>query len=217
MNRCASHPPASKRTALGLLLAFIAIWGLLAIRPWYREDWLLENVIVFLAVPGLVLGYFRRPLSTVSYVMIFLFLALHEIGAHYTYAEVPYDSWWTFLTGHSFNASVGWERNHFDRLLHLLFGVLITYPLRELLIRTSSIQVKGGWSYVIPVLMVMSGSMCYEMIEWGAATVFGGDLGMAYLGTQGDVWDAHKDMACAILGAVSSMLLLAAIRPAYRP
>jgi putative membrane protein len=79
------------------------------------------------------------------------------------------------------------------------------------------IQAAGAWSYVVPVLMVMSGSMCYEMIEWAAAMVFGGELGMAYLGTQGDLWDAHKDMACAIVGALASMLLLAAIRPpAYR-
>jgi putative membrane protein len=143
----ADGSPGMKRSDAmpkALLLLFGLIWVVLAIEPLYRQDWLLENVIVFIAVPGLILGYFRRPLSSLSYVLIFVFLALHEIGAHYTYSEVPYDSWWQSLTGFSLNASFGWERNHFDRLLHLLFGVLLAPSLRELLVRSSGCGAPGA-------------------------------------------------------------------------
>jgi len=201
--------------ATSLLLVFGLIWIVLAIKPLYRQDWLLENVIVFIAVPGLILGYFHRPLSSASYVLIFVFLVLHEIGAHYTYSEVPYDSWWQSLTGFSLNGSLGWERNHYDRLLHFVFGLLIAAPLRELLVRSSGMR--GIWSYVLPVVIVMASSASYELIEWAAAMVFGGDLGMAYLGTQGDVWDSHKDMACAAFATLGCMLLLATVNRLRSP
>jgi putative membrane protein len=195
-----------ERIKLGLLLAFVAIWIALAIDPWYRQDWLLENVLVLLVLPMLVLGYRRMPFSLTSCVMIFVFFSLHEIGAHYTYSEVPYDRWWQILTGHSLNAVLGWERNHFDRLLHLLFGLLITFPMREMLVRLAGLR--GAWSYLFPLTAMMSLSLIYELIEWAAALVFGGELGMAYLGTQGDVWDAHKDMASAALGSLAVILFL---------
>jgi putative membrane protein len=197
-----------ERIKLGLLLVFVAVWIALAINPSYRQDWLLENALVLLAVPILVAGYRRMPFSLPSCVMIFVFLCLHEIGAHYTYSEVPYDQWWQALTGHSLNAALGWQRNHFDRLLHLLFGLLITYPMREMLMRLAGLR--GAWSYLLPLAAIMALSLLYELIEWSAALVFGGDLGTAYLGTQGDVWDAQKDMACAAVGALAIILLVAA-------
>ena len=197
-----------ERIKLGLLLVFVAIWIALGINPLYRQDWLLENALVLLVVPILVAGYRRMPFSLPSCVMIFAFLCLHEIGAHYTYSEVPYDHWWQSLTGHSLNAALGWQRNHFDRLLHLLFGLLIIYPMREMLVRLAGLR--GAWSYLLPLAAVMALSLLYELIEWLAAVVFGGDLGMAYVGTQGDVWDAQKDMACAAVAALTIVLLMVA-------
>ncbi len=198
----------TERIKLALLLAFLALWIALGINPLYRQDWLLENVLVLLVLPMLVLGYRRMPFSLPSCVMIFSFLSLHEIGAHYTYSEVPYDAWLQSLTGHSLDAAMGWERNHFDRLLHLLFGLLITYPMREMLVTLAGLR--GLWSYLFPLTAILSLSLVYELIEWAAALVFGGDLGIAYLGTQGDVWDAHKDMACAAFAATGVILLVAA-------
>jgi putative membrane protein len=196
-----------ERVKLALLLTFVAIWIVLGINPSYRQDWLLENVLVLLVLPILVLGYRRMPFSLTSCVMIFTFLFLHEIGSHYTYSEVPYDLWLQSLTGHSLDAAMGWERNHFDRLLHLLFGLLITYPMREMLVTLAGLR--GVWSYLFPLTAIMSLSLIYELIEWAAALAFGGDLGIAYLGTQGDVWDAHKDMACAAFAAFLVVLLIA--------
>ncbi len=198
----------NERIKLGLLLVFVAVWIALGINPSYRQDWLLENALVLLAVPMLVAGYRRMPFSLPSCVLIFVFLCLHEIGAHYTYSEVPYDQWWQALTGHSLNTALGWQRNHFDRLLHLLFGLLIIYPMREMLVRLAGLR--GAWSYLLPLAAVMALSLLYELIEWLAAVVFGGDLGLAYVGTQGDVWDAQKDMACAAVAAFTIILLMVA-------
>ncbi len=98
---------------------------------------------------------------------------------------------------------VGWERNNFDRVVHFTYGLLLAYPMREVFLRVAN--VRGFWGYFLPLDLTMSTSMLFELIEWAAAEVFGGDLGQAYLGTQGDVWDAHKDMALASLGALFAM------------
>jgi putative membrane protein len=182
---------------------------LLAAAPKDRADWALENVLVVVAVVGLAASHGRFRFSRVSYALIFVFLCLHSIGAHYTYAEVPYDAWFSALTGRTFNELVGWERNNFDRVVHFLYGLLLAYPIRELFLRVAA--VRGFWGYFLPLDLTASTSMLFELFEWVAAEIAGGDLGMAYLGTQGDVWDAHKDMALASGGALVAMLAIVAI------
>lgn len=157
----------------------------------------------------LALSYRRLALSRISYTAIFLFLSVHTVGAHYTYSEVPYETWARALTGHSLNDLLGWQRNHFDRFAHFAYGFLLVYPIREILIRVAA--VRGVWGYYLPLAITTSTSADYELIEWGAALLFGGELGIAYLGTQGDVWDAQKDMALAGLGALLGMTLLAVV------
>ena len=107
------------------------------------------------------------------------------------------------------NELLGFERNHFDRAVHFSYGLLLAYPIREIFLRI--VDVKGFWGYFLPLDVTMSTSMLFELFEWGAAEFFGGDLGIAYLGTQGDVWDAHKDMALASLGALTALSITAAI------
>ena len=97
-------------------------------------------------------------------------------------------------------------RNHYDRIVHFSFGFLLAYPIRELTIRIS--DAKGFWSFWFPVEFVLAFSAVYELLEWLIAVMFGGDLGIAYLGTQGDVWDAQKDMFVAGLGSVIAMLVI---------
>jgi len=200
---------AHRRYAASLLALFAVVFVALGWAPFYREDWLLENLLVFLLVPFFVVTYQRLPLSKISYSALFLFLCLHEVGAHYTYSEVPYDQWFQTLLGGGLNQALGWERNHFDRLVHFLYGVLIVYPVREIFLRVA--DARGFWGYLFPLLVVMSTSLLFELIEWAAAMLFGGDLGMAYLGTQGDIWDSHKDSAFAILGAMLSSVVIATI------
>ena len=192
-----------KRFVMTLSLLFLVEFVVLAISPHNREDWALENVLVVVFVLFIAWSYRRFPLSGLSYGLIFLFLVLHEIGAHYTYSLVPYDALFISTFNFSLNEVMGWERNHYDRLGHLLYGLLLTYPVRELYCRV--IQLPGLWSYFLPMNFIMGASMTYELIEWGAAKLFGGELGIAYLGTQGDVWDAQRDMALASLGALIAM------------
>jgi putative membrane protein len=134
-------------------------------------------------------------------------MCLHEIGAHYTYSLVPYDSFLIKYFNFSLDEAVGWERNNFDRVIHFLYGLLLTYPFREVYCRITNS--KGFWGYFFPLLFSITASMLYELLEWAAAEVFAGDLGMTYLGTQGDVWDAQKDMALAALGAVIAIMIVA--------
>src|SRR5262245_10154998 len=195
---------------VGVLAALLGLlWAALAIGPVDRSDWILENVLTLVAIFILAASYRHLTLSRVSYTMIFLFLCLHTIGAHYTYAKVPYDAWWSSLTGSTFNELVGWQRNNFDRVVHFAYGLLLVYPVREMFLRVAN--VRGFWGYFLPLDLTMSTSMLYELIEWLAAEIFGGDLGQAYLGTQGDIWDAQKDMAFASLGALITMTVTAAI------
>lgn len=192
-----------------LALVFAFEWALLAVSPHDRADWALENALVFVFVIAIAVSYRAFPLSRVSYTLIFIFLFFHEIGAHYTYAMVPYDVWFEALTGSTLNSVFGFERNHFDRVIHFSYGLLLAYPIREVFIRIAN--VKGFWSYFLPLDITMSTSMLFELFEWAAAEGFGGELGMAYLGTQGDIWDAHKDMALASMGALTAMSITAMI------
>ena len=198
------------RQFLYLLSALLAIeFAILAVGPHDRKDWLLENALVVVFVGVLFVSYRRLTLSRISYFLIFVFLSLHLIGAHYTYSEVPYDRWFEALTGRSLNQWLGWERNNFDRVVHFSYGLLLAYPMREVFLRV--VMLRGFWGYFFPLDMTMSTSMIYELIEWGAAALFGGDLGQAFLGTQGDVWDAHKDMALASSGALIAMFITAGL------
>lgn len=200
----------SHRRYLTLLAAlFGLLFVTLAIAPHDRADWALENALVVVAVVAMVFSYKRLVLSRISYTLIFLFLCLHEVGAHYTYSEVPYDAWFQALTGTTWNDLVGWDRNHFDRLVHFSYGLLLAYPIREIFLRVAS--VRGFWGYFLPLDVTMSTSMIFELFEWAAAEVFGGDLGVAYLGSQGDVWDAQKDMGLATIGAIIAMGITASL------
>jgi putative membrane protein len=204
----ASAAATSLRYPAALLGVFAAIWLLLAIHPWYRQDWLLENMLVFAAVPVFVATARRLRFSDFAYTCLFLFLVLHSIGAHYTYSEVPYDRAFEQLTGRPLNELLGWQRNHYDRVVHFGYGLLITPLALELYGAVA--PPRGAWRWLLPLLFMVSHSVIYELVEWAAAAVFGGELGVAYLGTQGDVWDAQKDMALAGAGSALAILVAAA-------
>jgi putative membrane protein len=193
--------------ALGGVLAIQ--FAVLAVNPVSRSTWLLENLLVVVLIGVLVASYRSFRFSRVSYTLIFLFLVLHEVGSHYTYSLVPYDAAWQRAFGWSLDDALGFERNHFDRAIHFSYGLLFAYPIRELFLRV--VAVRGVWGYLLPLDVTMSTSMIYELVEWGAAVSFGGELGQSYLGTQGDVWDAHKDMALASLGAIVAMSITLAV------
>ncbi len=193
------------------LFAFFAVIFLaLGIAPLYREDWLLENILVLVALPLFAFGIRRLRFTNLAYTALFLFFVLHEVGAHYTYSLVPYDAWFEALTGHPLNDLLGWQRNHYDRVIHFAYGLLMVPIVVELFDHVAA--PRGLWRSILPVTFVASHSVIYELVEWAAAWRFGGDLGTAYLGTQGDEWDSQKDMALALLGAALGMLLVGTFR-----
>ena len=178
---------------------YLVIWLALAIAPGDRKDWLLENLLAIMLIAVLIWSYRRFQFSTLSYVLIAVFMTLHAIGAHYTYSEVPAGFW--------LKDALHLSRNHFDRLVHFSFGLLLAYPIRELLVRAAG--VREPWPYVLSVNAVQASSDFFEMIEAWVAHLVSPELGAAYLGTQGDEWDAQKDMTAAFLGALIAMGLTA--------
>lgn len=186
-------------------VAFAIFWLALAIAPVSRSDWMLENVMTLVGVVLLVA--FRRAgtLSQRSAILTLSFLALHAIGAHYTYSLVPYDDWSGNLFGRSITDMTGAPRNEYDRLVHFSFGALLAVPCHDWLVRSGRASSRTAWW--VTLLIAMSASHLYELIEWGAAEIFGGELGAAYVGTQGDEWDTQKDMALATLGTFVGALI----------
>lgn len=183
------------RLLQGIAAAYGLWWLALAIAPYDRFDWLLENLLVFVFVGLLAATYRRFPLSDLSYLLIAVFLGLHAVGAHYTYSKAPIGGWMTEL--------LGWERNHYDRVVHFLFGLLCAYPLRETVMRGCT---TSGWrAGLLAFAVVLALSSGYEMLEWGAAMLLSPEEGMAFLGTQGDIFDAHKDTVLAAGGALVTL------------
>jgi putative membrane protein len=203
--------PAVRYPAV-LLLAFGAVWAALAIAPSYRQDWLLENVLVFVAVPLLAVTSRTLRFSNRAYTCMFVFFVLHAIGAHYTYSEVPWREWLHLQDAGTVPGPA--TRNNYDRFVHFSYGLLMFPAVWELFAARASPQ--RIWRYVMPVSFLMAHAVVYELIEWGAAELFGGDLGVAYLGTQGDVWDAQKDMGLAVTGILAGLLLTLAFGPSTR-
>lgn len=190
---------------LGLL--FCLVWSWSAWQPRSPQDWWLENLLVIGFVPLLFLlgRYFR--LSELSYSLLTLFLILHVIGAHYTYAEVPF--------GYTLQRWLGSSRNMYDRLVHCAFGLLFAYPVREIVLRIA--KVKGFWGLYLPFDVVVAFSGAFEMVEWVVASLVNPEAGTAYLGTQGDEWDAQKDMFVATAGAAGAMLVTALVNWRLNP
>lgn len=174
-----------------LYAIYIVVWTIMAINPKYPQDWLLENVLIFLFFPFVLWMDKKHTYTLLSIILLLIFASLHSLGSHYTYAEMEH-----------FNAVThffGFERNHFDRFVHFLFGLLVFRILFEM-IASSTVSTKSALTFTLT--MIISISTFYEMLEWLAAVILHPELGMAFLGTQGDVWDAHKDTALAMLGAL---------------
>lgn len=176
---------------------FLVVWIMLAIAPHDRTTWALENTPTLVGVPVAVVSFRRFRFSDRAYVRGTVLLVLHTIGSYYTYSAVPVGAW--------ARDAFSLERNHYDRVIHFAFGLLMLLPIRELGFRNArplslavaffSVAGVGFWS------------ACYEVVEWLVAITVDPAAGKAYLGTQGDVWDAEKDMAAALFGAALAALI----------
>lgn len=190
----------------GYLSVFLIVWVITFIGTPDRANWWTENALTILFIGGLSLSYRSFNFSDASYTLMFVYILLHIYGAMYTYAENPLGYW--------LKDALGWERNHYDRIVHFSFGFLLAYPMRDWF--RNHFHWPGWVCWVLPVEITMSFSAAYELIEWAVAEVFFPAQGPAYLGTQGDIWDAQKDMGLAFSGAVLAMLLAYAAKRALK-
>jgi len=189
-----------------LCVAMAVVILITGYRPERVFDWWLENAAALTFVAVLGITYRRLPLSDLSYLLIFVYLSLHEWGAEYKYSDVPLGEWmkpWLHTT-----------RNHYDRVMHFGYGFLLSYPMQEWFMRV--VGVTSRWRYLLPVESTLAFSACYEMLEAFAASVLTPERGEEFVGMQGDMWDSQKDMFMAGAGAVAAMIVIAVLRTALR-
>jgi putative membrane protein len=184
---------SSSRTFLVWLLGIYAVlFTVLAFNPIDRATWWVENATVWIIIV-VILGFYAYGirLSKTAYALMFVLVYLHTIGGHYTFALVPFD-WVTNFFDFS--------RNHFDRVAHFSVG-FYAFAIAEILYTRK--LVKNKWLlFTYPVFAIATVAMTYEIIEWIYATVAAPASGAAYPGSQGDIWDAQKDMLADTLGAL---------------
>lgn len=194
-----------------LFIVYIILWLYYAIAPLDRFDWVLDNLLVFLLGPPFLYSARRFRFSDPSYILIILYLMLCAAGAHWSYSFVPFGEWMKDV--------FGLARNHYDRLVHFAFGLLLAYPLKEWLDRF--VKVSFPWSYYFSPLLLVAFSALFECIEAIVVEMVNPELGLIFLGAQGDIWDAQKDIIVALFGGALTMLAawLAERRPArpYTP
>lgn len=178
------------------MLGAVSVWS--AIQPHDRFTWYLEVFPVMIALPILLLTYKRFPFSRLAYGLMLVHAVILLIGGHYTYAEMPLFSWLRDVNG--------WDRNYYDRLGHVAQGFIPAIVAREILLRTSPLR-PGKWLFFLVLCVALAISALYEMLEWWVAVASGSDA-VAFLATQGDVWDTQWDMFLALLGALAALLML---------
>jgi len=188
-----------RRILIGLGAICGALWIVAAIRPLDRQAWILENILLVVFVGAFSLTHRRLQLSDASYFCVAAFIILHIVGAHYTYAQMPLGLW---AKDH-----FGLIRNQYDRFAHGAFGLLLAFPVRELLLRFSGSTRK--WSFWLALAMILAVSGLFEIIESIVAELVAPGKGVDWLGGQGDEWDAQNDMLAAAIGAIMMMALVA--------
>ncbi|HUR30916.1 MAG TPA: DUF2238 domain-containing protein [Saprospiraceae bacterium] len=184
------------------LLVFLIVWADSLIGTSDLPNWLLENTLVFIFFFLLIWAYHKYQFSDLSLLLICLYLCMHVYGAKHSYAENPLGYW--------LKDQLHWSRNHYDRLVHFGFGFFLAYPMREFFLKWLRFPRWVAW--VLPIEITLSIGSLYELIEWAVADVFFPEQGMAYLGTQGDIWDAQKDIALAVFGAIVATTIVSSVK-----
>lgn len=171
-----------------LFVLFLLVWIVVAINPVNRFNWMIENLLIVAFIPFVIWVYKNVKVSNTSYTLFFIFVMLHLVGSYFSYS-VP--------------GLVVDERNYYDRFVHFSFGILLVYPIRELYIHIA--RNHNFWSYYIPIHLVLSLSAVYEILEWLMAAIISPEAAAVFVGTQGDEFDAVKDMTLAFFGSLITM------------
>jgi putative membrane protein len=196
------QPVISISEKRALIVAYLVAATVLGVRPVDRADWALENLVPLLE--GLAFVFYARwrpfEFTRLSWYLVFVHLIVQAIGGHYTYERVPAFDW--------LRDALGWSRNHYDRLAHFALGFCLYVPIREICLRRTPLGASRRWAAFFTLSLVMAIAGMWEVWEWIVATGVRPDLGSAYLGLQGDIWDAQKDMILAPIGATFALFLL---------
>ncbi len=190
---------------LAILITSISIWSGLA--PTDRAVWYAEVTPIFIIFGLLIVTYTKFQFSALAYFLMSLWMIMHLIGAKYTFANVPFDWANQYLT------FLGEDRNHFDRVAHYIIG-FYSFPMAEWLLRKRKCGL--GVAFFFSLFFIMSVAAAYEIIEWQYAVIEGGNAGIEFLGSQGDIWDAQKDMFADTLGALTALFIYLIARPDLR-
>lgn len=186
-----------------IFAGFFVFLAASCVAPPYPDFLLMQHVPTLFAAGLLAYVANRFVLSCFSFAAIVLFLMLHTLGARYLYSYTPYDTWSLNLFGASISGTFGFERNHYDRLVHFSYGVLLVLPVREFELRY--LKLTPTVASVLALECILATSAAYELLEWLVAVVFTPEWADTFLGQQGDIFDAQKDTASAMLGAVLSL------------
>ena len=185
-----------------LLAVYVVLFLVLAVNPVDRATWFAENLTVWIIIASILVLYWRGiRFSNLAYALMSVLIYLHTIGGHWTFAMVPFD----FVTDF-----FGFERNHYDRLAHFSVG-FYAFAVAEWL-WNKKLVANTFLLFTYPVFVIATIAMGYEVIEWVYAASTNPEAGLAYLGSQGDIWDAQKDMLADTLGALFAMSLFFFIR-----
>ena len=188
--------PRSNKVAFSLLTIYLIVFSVCAISPYDRAVWWAENIPVFIVVIGIILMSRSVDFSSTSLILMSVFIILHTIGGHYTFERVPF----SFITD-----TFGFERNHYDRVAHFSVG-LYAYAIAEVLMLKKLVRTR--WLILLfPIFSIVTVAGGYEVIEWLYALNADPEAGLAVLGSQGDIWDAQKDILADTLGAILAMML----------
>ena len=179
-----------------LLLIYVTLFTILAFSPYDRSVWWAENIPIMVIVLGISITYKYHAFSPLSYVFMFCLIVLHTIGGHYTFERVPFDLVTDFF---------GFSRNHYDRIAHFTVG-FYAYPIAELLL-SKRLVTSRIILFLFPIFSIFTVAGGYEIIEWLYAISAEESAGLAVLGSQGDIWDAQKDMLADGLGAIVVMVI----------
>lgn len=189
--------------SLAILITLIAFWS--GLTPTDRAVWYAEVMPIFIIFALLVLTYRKFQFSGLAYILMSFWMILHLIGAKYTFANVPFE-WGSDLL----SPLLGKNRNHFDRVAHYVIG-FYSFPMSEWLLRNRKCGL--GVACFFALFFIMAVAASYEIIEWQYAVIEGGNAGVEFLGSQGDIWDAQKDMLADTLGALTALVIYLIARP----
>jgi putative membrane protein len=198
-----------------LFAGFLVFLAISCLKPPYLDFMLMQHVPTLASLMLLVYVVNRLVISRLSFSLTIAFLVLHTIGARYLYSNTPYDDWADWLTGHTVSEVLGLSRNHYDRVVHFSFGLLMAIPVQE--IEQRYLKLSTRVSCILAIEFVIAMSAIYELIEWIVAMIFAPDWAESFLGLQGDPFDGQKDMALATAGSILSIAAVALSGGRHRP